>query len=460
MRYKFSKKLLHSDSKQVIAGGIASLILISFIWVFETLIQAQSKKIQSDVRLEAFSYGSLLRSRVDRELNSLLYLSGGLASYLTVYHQVLEPKKVNAILADLYARSKHVRNLGIAVGYQVTYVYPVKGNEKVIGMDYRDLPKQWLQVKRAVDTKTGVLAGPLTLVQGGRALVYRYPVFVENQYWGILSTVINTEPFLNAAFKGVSNNDYEFAVRVKDYSGDLEETFFGDAKLFANPKSFLMESEVPNGKWEWAILRKTVSSSAYFISLMRLMELVSSVLLATAIYLFLRERSKLSRDALYDSLTGLANRRLLYDRIYQELAQADRSNKFIAIMFVDLDHFKKINDNYGHDFGDQLLKTVAKKLTHCVRAIDTVGRLGGDEFVVVLSRINQPKDAALVAESIMKAFDNPVLIFDSNINISLSMGVAVYAPKSDESINGLMKKADMALYAAKGAGRGGYKISN
>jgi diguanylate cyclase (GGDEF)-like protein len=458
MHYKFSKKILHLGHKQLVAGGIALLILISFIWVFETLIQAQSKKIESDIRLEAISYGSSLRYRVSRELNSLLFISNGLASYLNVYHKDLKSDKINAILKDLYSRSQHVRNLAVAIDYKITYVYPVAGNEKIIGLDYRSLPEQWPQIKQAAETKSGVLAGPLTLVQGGSGLIYRYPVFIDDQYWGIVSTVINTDPFLKAAFNDTPSKDYEFAVRAKTSASKPKQAFYGDNSLFTNPSAFLMESEVPNGEWEWAIHRKTTSSSIYFISLMRLMELVATILLAGTIYLFLHERAKLSREAMYDSLTGLANRRLINDRMNRELAQADRSNKLMAMMFVDLDDFKEVNDKYGHDFGDQLLKTVARKLMQCVRVVDTVGRLGGDEFVVVLAGFNQPEDASVAVENVMKTFDHLILVDGRDFKVSLSVGVAIYTPRSNENTNDLMKKADKALYEAKDAGKNCYRV--
>lgn len=458
MYYKSSKKLLNVGRKQLIAGGIALLILVSFIWVFETLIQTQSKKIQSDIQIEAISYGSLLRYRVNRELNSLLFISNGLSSYLNVYHKELKPEKINAILKDLYSRSQHVRNLAVAVGYKITYVYPVTGNEQILGLDYQNLPKQWPHIKQAVETKAGVLSGPLTLVQGGSGLIYRYPVFIEDQYWGVVSTVINTDAFLKAAFDDMPPSDYEFAVRVKANSSQKQKAFYGNDSLFTNPASFYMESEVPNGEWEWAIHRKTTNASIYFISLMRIMELVATILLAGSIYLFLRERSKLSQEALYDSLTGLANRRLISDRMSRELAQADRSNKLMAVMFVDLDDFKVVNDKYGHDFGDQLLKTVARKLMQCVRVVDTVGRLGGDEFVVVLAGFNQSEDASIAVDNVMKTFDYPILVDASNIKVNLSIGVAIYTPRSNENTNDLMKKADKALYEAKDAGKNCYRI--
>src|SRR3990167_3093539 len=208
-----SNKKLRLSSISGVALSCAVVALLVFALLFELLVRAESGKIEANRRSEAVSYGSMLRTQVDRELNALLFVSGGLASYLNVYHDELDPAKVQAILADLYARTKHVRNLGIAVGYRMTYLYPVESNEKAIGIDYRNLPRQWPQVAQAVASRQGVLAGPLDLVQGGKGLIYRYPVFIRDQYWGILSTVINTEPFLQAAFGNLNSADYDFSIR-------------------------------------------------------------------------------------------------------------------------------------------------------------------------------------------------------------------------------------------------------
>lgn len=433
--------------------GLTTLLV--FLAIFGLLTRAEYEKYKANSRSEAVHYGSILHTQVDRELNALLFISAGMSSYLTVYHDELNPRKIEAILADLYSRSQHVRNLAVAVGYRLTYVYPHKNNEKAIGVDYRDLPNQWPQVQQAVETRRGVLAGPLDLVQGGNGLIYRYPVFIEDKYWGILSTVINTESFLQAAFKDIAGKDYAFSIRVKDKSAS--PAFYGDARLFDDRNAYTMVSNVPNGQWEWAIKKKT-SGLPKLIWVMSIMGTVISLLLGSLVFYFMHERTRLTVHAMYDSLTGLANRRLLQDRMNQAFEQARRFGRTMSVMYIDLDHFKRLNDEYGHDFGDELLKVTARKLTSCVRNVDTLSRVGGDEFIIVLEEISEPQDVRPIADNIMEAFKAPTRIFDINIRIELSLGIAIYQPGSDLALQALLKQADIALYEAKGSGRNTYRI--
>ena len=127
-------------------------------------------------------------------------------------------------------------------------------------------------------------------------------------------------------------------------------------------------------------------------------------------------------------------------------------------MFLDLDNFKKINDTLGHVVGDELLKEVAIRLNVCVRHGDTVARQGGDEFIIVLAEITHSDDAALVADKIIKAINVPVQVTGHTLNVSTSIGIAVYPVNGTDDVQELMKKADKAMYAAKSAGRNGYKF--
>lgn len=431
----------------------ALFLFVIFASFFELLVRAEYEKTEAKVVVEATDYANALKAKVDRELNTQLFVSNGLSSYLTVYHQNLDSKKINAILADLYIRTKHVRNLGVAVGYKLTYVYPIKSNEKSIGIDYRNFPQQWPQVKQAVDSREGVLAGPLDLVQGGRGLIYRYPVFIDGQYWGLLSTVINTDSFFKAAFHHMANDEFDFAIRLKNTSS----AFYGDTNLFQNPNALISVSNLPHVEWEWAILQKK-DKTAGLIFITRLMSIAISLLLATLAYLFLSERKTLTSQAMQDSLTGLANRRLLDFRMAQTFAQAKRLNRLMAIMYIDIDHFKKLNDSLGHDVGDELLKIIAKKLNHCIRDVDILSRVGGDEFVMVLDELNDINDANLIAEKIMASFEKNITVMNISINVTLSIGIAGYNHNSEETLKSLMKKADIALYEAKTSGRNTYKI--
>lgn len=162
--------------------------------------------------------------------------------------------------------------------------------------------------------------------------------------------------------------------------------------------------------------------------------------------------------AYFDPLTNLPNRRMLLDRLAQALLRAKRHQNSLAIMFLDLDNFKTINDLLGHDVGDELLKEVSVRLKACVRMNDTVSRHGGDEFLILLPEISLPDDAALVADKIIKAINVSVQIADNRLNISTSIGIAVYPANGTDDIQELLKKADRSMYAAKAAGRNTYRF--
>jgi diguanylate cyclase (GGDEF)-like protein/PAS domain S-box-containing protein len=158
------------------------------------------------------------------------------------------------------------------------------------------------------------------------------------------------------------------------------------------------------------------------------------------------------RRANYDELTGLPNRRLFVDRLKQTLARAARHKSGIAVLFIDLDEFKPVNDNYGHQAGDELLKQVAARMDLCLREEDTVARQGGDEFVVMLTPIPNENEALAVAEKLLSALHAPFRIEGHTINIGASIGVSLF-PQQGKTAEQLLKKADAAMYAAKTAGR-------
>lgn len=167
-------------------------------------------------------------------------------------------------------------------------------------------------------------------------------------------------------------------------------------------------------------------------------------------------QKELEHMATHDELTGLPNRTLLRDRLSHSLADAQRNQRHGALLLLDLDHFKMVNDSHGHPVGDQLLREIGTRLASCVKATDTLSRLGGDEFVVLLERIVRPEEAALVAERILSSLVNrPFYLFGNEIRVRASIGITVF-PEDDVRIDELMKNVDLALYAAKQAGRNGY----
>ncbi|HVK54658.1 MAG TPA: EAL domain-containing protein, partial [Burkholderiales bacterium] len=166
--------------------------------------------------------------------------------------------------------------------------------------------------------------------------------------------------------------------------------------------------------------------------------------------------AQMSHMAKHDFLTGLPNRSMLTDRLAQSIALAQRHGTRVALMYLDLDHFKHINDSLGHAVGDQLLKSTAKRLQECVRGSDTVCRQGGDEFVVLLAEVSTAHDATLTAKKLIEAMTEPFLIGGHRLHITLSIGISVY-PDDGKTVETIIRNADTAMYHAKKNGRNNYQ---
>jgi diguanylate cyclase (GGDEF)-like protein/PAS domain S-box-containing protein len=166
---------------------------------------------------------------------------------------------------------------------------------------------------------------------------------------------------------------------------------------------------------------------------------------------------QLEQMAFYDTLTGLANRRLFRNRLEHMLGNIPRTGAGVALILIDLDHFKHVNDSMGHDSGDALLTVVSERLKHCVRFTDTVARLGGDEFAVILPNVPDTLTVSAIADKILLALSKPVLLDDQEMSISASLGISM-APEDSNSAEVLIKNADLALYKAKDEGRNNFKF--
>jgi diguanylate cyclase (GGDEF)-like protein/PAS domain S-box-containing protein len=167
--------------------------------------------------------------------------------------------------------------------------------------------------------------------------------------------------------------------------------------------------------------------------------------------------SKLARLALHDSLTDLPNRTLFRDRLAQAMMRAHGTGSSVALLYVDLDRFKEINDSLGHNVGDLLLQAVARRLLACVRGTDTVSRLGGDEFVLVLADVHRVADAAVCADKIVQGLSDLFRIGDFDLRVTASIGVAIF-PDDATDADALIRCADLAMYQAKYMGRDTYRF--
>jgi len=166
-------------------------------------------------------------------------------------------------------------------------------------------------------------------------------------------------------------------------------------------------------------------------------------------------QEKLTRLSYYDGLTNLPNRNLFMDRLDLALAKAQRNQQKVAILFIDLDHFKRINDTLGHQIGDIMLRQVARRLKSQLRATDTLCRIGGDEFIIIIEEFKARKDLAVLADKLLSTLDQPLLLGSTEVIPSGSIGISVY-PANTEDRDDLIKMADTAMYSAKKSGRRRY----
>jgi diguanylate cyclase (GGDEF)-like protein len=166
---------------------------------------------------------------------------------------------------------------------------------------------------------------------------------------------------------------------------------------------------------------------------------------------------RMSYLAQHDFLTQLPNRMLLNDRLTQAITLAQRHGQSLAVLFLDVDHFKHINDSLGHAIGDQLLHSIARRLVESVRSSDTVSRQGGDEFVILLPEVGRAEDAALAADKILAAVSRPHRIDSRDVHVTASMGIGVF-PADGADAETLLKSADLALFHAKAQGRSNHRF--
>lgn len=212
--------------------------------------------------------------------------------------------------------------------------------------------------------------------------------------------------------------------------------------------TFLNEHRIrcKDGNWKWVLSRGMVISRD---SKGRPLRMIGT---HTDITERKNSESTIRQQAFFDTLTGLPNRRMFRDRLEQEVKKCKRDAQQIAILFIDLDHFKEVNDTLGHNSGDELLVEAASRLQKCVRESDTVARMGGDEFTIILTEISDSDRLQPILQKLLRAMEDVFQLGDEQVFVSASIGVTLY-PLDGTDIDELFKNADQALYVAKGGGR-------
>lgn len=539
---------------------------------------------QVNQKLEVTSKLANLRERVEANLNTNLFLIYGMAAYLSIESDI-SLQKFEALGQTLLSRSTILKNVAIAPDFVIKYVYPRQGNEAVIGLNYRKVPEQWPGALDAKETGRMIVAGPVNLVQGGKGLIARIPVFTNdtNAFWGLVSTVIDFDELMKKVFSSSDFRSLDIAIRGRDAKGAEGDVFWGDPKLFnKNNESIILPIALPTGYWMIAAKSKHTWQESFLdewiihlfvlcimvpVCLMAIVQMRGRFRLKESEYRF-KTMSRASHDALIvidsdgmvilwnpaaekmfgyseaeaigknmhklittqedierategleqfaktgdgpvmksilemnatkkngqifpversvapfyfqgkwyavgsvrditarkefesrltefatiDSLTGLFNRRYFMEQAQKQLMLAIRHERQFSVMMFDLDHFKKINDSYGHDAGDKVLQATAKIAGDVLRSTDLIGRIGGEEFAVAMPETDQEM-AQITAERLrIKLMEASIRVNDKHIGFTASIGISqLNSQKMD--LDQMMKKADESLYKAKESGR-------
>ncbi len=444
--------MLYKNRQYLLTVIILSVLFwagVSFlIQTFSNLYQQQ---VVEETKSESQKSVALVRANFEAFVFQTVYTADSLATII-----MLNPKLAlenwDTIAKALIDKSKYIRSVGVAPNNIISHVYPLKGNEKALGFDLRNRPDQFITAMRAKELQEVYLDGPLELVQGGQALIARFPIFLDaplsNEYWGTVSVVLDYELIMEDS--GIYRLD-GLATAIRRYYQHLKDpvVFFGNAQLFTSP-DLVLPILLPNSKFEIAGQYDFDDSAS--IEWSRGIIFVVGVSVALVLFvsaLLLLRALSLARDAsLQDELTKLPNRRFFMNYLGQRLT-GDKKSEF-TLLNIDLNDFKAVNDTYGHDVGDHFLIHVSQLLRSSVRSSDFVARMGGDEFMIVLDRIAEPnKVDSLIEKLKLRCQSKPMCYQSQLIRPSLSIGSATRSTDSKISIEELLAESDKKMYCDK-----------
>lgn len=363
-----------------------------------------------------------------------------------------------------------ISNLQLAPNGIIDRIYPLAGNERAIGHNLLVDDARRAEAKLAIEQKQLTLAGPFGLIQGGVGIIGRNPVFLNQDgketFWGFASALIYLDDLIKfTELNALTDRDFQYQLSRIHPDTEQREIFSGQKVLDVDVKqSFLIR--VPNG--EWLITIGTPYSYSHVLGYT--ITVLLSLLISMMIYHFVRipeqlqitvdrQTEKLRHLAFKDHLTGLANRRLLLAQIKQEILDLKRNHTLAALLCVDLDDFKRINDTMGHDAGDTLLQKTAARFRDTLRSNDIIARLGGDEFAILLVDVGNYENVSRVTGNLLAVMQRPVTIQNHELVVTGSIGITLI-PNDGDNDSELLRHADLALYAAKRQGKNNYQFFN
>lgn len=319
--------------------------------------------------------------------------------------------------------------------------------------------------KEIANIKEGDLkfVGPFKLIQGPQGAIGMLPVFLKKEdgtkyFWGY--TVVTLQlpnAFSDVHLNRLAKNGYAYELSGINPLTKQKEIIDQSKEPISNT-AVKVPIKLYGADWELKVSSLNPPISFYKLVLEVVFVLVWASLMMWLTYLILtmlEQKEQLKKIAMYDPLTNLANRRLLNIKLDNFIKNNNNEKHKVVVCYLDLDGFKAVNDAYGHEVGDQLLKVVAQKLSGVIKANDFISRIGGDEFVIILNEVESIEQAENILRRIVHVVSEQITISDLSIHISVSLGAAVYKVHGEEPEH-LLRVADQAMYQAKAKGKNRY----
>ncbi len=442
--------------KQWIVNAVFVLLLSGSVVLIETLHRNEARHLRESLQATVSEKLAAIRSELEATIVSDIYIVKSLSTLVSIRPEAAE-SAWEQLASRVIRNGTHIRNIGLAENDVVNFIYPLSDNERVIGLDYRTVPEQWASIQKAKEVQEIFIAGPVDLVQGGRGLIARLPIFSDppfnTQYWGVCSAVID----LNTLFKDIGLEEFAhehlLAVKGYDSAGEQGAVFYGSEEIYDRAFARL-PVHFPHGSWVLAVAESDqfVNSIAWHrFELVRLIGYPALCILMLVFFAIYRLYSIAYSRSLHDELTKLPNRRYF---MYALSSQFEHAKKYgreqsFAVLNIDLDDFKAVNDTFGHAAGDKVLVACAERVKSTLRSTDIVARMGGDEFLLILPRIHSEQDIRKLIRKLKHIIcSTPVVFEEELIYLHVSIGYSMYNSQI-ETVDDMLKIADGSMYHQK-----------